>query len=59
MSATLELLYEQVADLQRQIDEANCVGADTTDLEIQITELKKKLNAAAVALNEGKTLLKG
>jgi uncharacterized coiled-coil DUF342 family protein len=59
MSATSELLYEQVEELQHKLDEVRSKGEDTTELEKQMKELREKLVAATSALNEGKTLLKG
>jgi len=59
MSATSEVIAEQIRQLKNKIQEAKAAGQDTTVLEEQHVELSKKFSTVTQALNEGKSLLKG
>ena len=59
MSATSEIIAEQIRQLKDKIREAKEAGRDTSDLEEHHAELSKKFSTATQALNEGKSLLKG
>lgn len=59
MSATSEVIAEQIRQLKNKIQEAKAAGQDTTALEEQHVELSKKFSTVTQALNEGKSLLKG
>ena len=59
MSATSEIIAEQIRQLKEKIKEAKEAGQDATSLEEQHAELSKKFSTVTQALNEGKSLLKG
>lgn len=59
MSATTEILTEQINQIKEKLAAARRSGKDTSDLEAQHTELTQKLVRAAGALNENKQILKG
>jgi len=59
MSATSEILAEQVRELERQINEQVATGQDCSDLRKKHSSLTEKLQAANNALNEGRQILKG
>jgi hypothetical protein len=59
MSATTEMIAEQLSQLKERMASARRRGEPTDDLERQHVDLLTRLNAASAALNEGKQLLKG
>jgi predicted DNA-binding protein (UPF0251 family) len=59
MSATSELLIEQIRDLSEKIAKATASGQDTVGLRGQLRDLNEQLQKVTHALNEGKALLKG
>lgn len=59
MSATTEIITEQIMHLKSKIDAAKRNGEDVTSLLIQHENLLRQLNVASQALNEGKQILKG
>jgi len=59
MSATTEMILEQLSQLKERMSSARRKGEETDDFERQYNELLTRLNAASSALNEGKQLLKG
>lgn len=59
MSATTEMLVEQINQIKEKISSARRSGSDTRDLENQCSELSNKLNLALSSLNENKQILKG
>ena len=59
MSATTELITEQLIQLKSKIDSAKKNGEDVTSLLVQHDALMRQLNAASQALNENKQILKG
>jgi len=59
MSATTQILIEQISQLKERIASARRLGQNTAELETQCSELSKKLTAASEALNEGRQILKG
>jgi flagellar hook-associated protein FlgK len=59
MSATSELLAEQIRDLETQINEKTNRGENVVALKEQRNLLLKELARANQALNEGKGVLKG
>ena len=59
MSATLELIAEQIRLLNEKIDAAAARGEDVSDATQQLRELNDRFTMASVALNENKAVLKG
>ena len=59
MSATTQILIEQISQLKERIASARRLGQDSSDLEAQCAELSKKLVSASEALNESRQILKG
>jgi hypothetical protein len=59
MSATTEMLVEQINQIKERMASARRSGQDTRELENQCSELSNKLNVALNSLNEGKQILKG
>jgi hypothetical protein len=58
MSATTELLTEQLTQLKERIASGRRKGTDVSDLEAKASELSKQL-MSAIALNESKQVLRG
>jgi hypothetical protein len=58
MSATTELLTEQLTQLKERIASGRRKGTDVSDLETKASELSKQL-MSAIALNESKQVLRG
>jgi hypothetical protein len=58
MSATTEMITEQIAQLKERISFGRRSGTDVSDLELKVSELSRQLMSAA-ALNESKNILKG
>lgn len=58
MSATTELLVEQIRKLQVELDSARLNGGPVSELERQLGELNKQLTVSQQALTESK-ILKG
>ncbi len=58
MSATTEIITEQIAQLKERIASGRRSGSDVSDLELKVSELSRQLMSAA-ALNESKNILKG
>lgn len=59
MSATSEILAEQLRKLEHQITELELSGGDSTHLKAARAKLSEQFRSATTALNEGKTVLKG
>ena len=59
MSATTEMIIEQINQIKEKMASARRSGRDTIELEIQHSELTQKLAKAVGALNENKQILKG
>lgn len=59
MSATTEMLIEQINQVKEKLSSARRQGLDTTELENTHTDLAKKLARASSAINENKQILKG
>lgn len=59
MSATTELLLEQIRQQEDAIRAAAESGHDTKSMREELKQLKTRLAAANQALNEGKQILKG
>ena len=59
MSATTELLMEQVQELKLRIAALEIVGENTDELKKKLLILQEKLFSASQALNESKQILKG
>lgn len=59
MSATTELLLEQIRQQEDAIRAAAESGHDTRSMREELGRLKKQLAQANQALNEGKQILKG
>jgi Mg2+ and Co2+ transporter CorA len=59
MSATTELLLEQIRQQEDAIRAAAESGHDTKSMREELLKLRQRLAQANQALNEGKTLLKG
>lgn len=58
MSATTELLLEQIKQTETAIMAAAEMGHDTTSMQHDLRHLRQKLALCNNALNEGKGLLK-
>jgi Mg2+ and Co2+ transporter CorA len=58
MSATTELLLEQIRQQEDAVRAAAEMGHDTKSMREELARLKKKLVQANQALNEDKQLLK-
>lgn len=56
MSATTELLMEQVEELRILIASKEIIGEDTTELKQKLDFMQKRLMTAAQSLNENKVL---
>lgn len=59
MSATAELIVEQIRTLTKEMNEASDRGENVDSHKARLIELNKQLVSAAKALNESKQLLKG
>ena len=59
MSATLELIAEQIRLLNEKIDVAAARGEDVSNAAQQLSELNSRFAMASMALNENKAVLKG
>lgn len=59
MSATTELLMEQVEELKSLISSKEIKGEDVASLKEKLQVLQAKLMNASHALNENKQILKG
>lgn len=59
MSASTELLLEQIRQQEDAIRAAAESGHDTKSMREELGRLKKRLAQASEALNENKQLLKG
>ena len=59
MSATTELLLEQIRQQEDAIRAAAESGHDTKSMREELQALKSRLAKANQALNEGKQILKG
>jgi len=59
MSATSELLAEQIRTIEKDIFEKQKRGENVIALKVQYSQLMEQLAAANQALNEGKGILKG
>lgn len=61
MSATTELLLEQIKKVEESLAVANSLGDEigSAILQKKLLHLRSQFNASASALNEGKAVLKG
>lgn len=59
MSATTELLLEQIRQQEDAIRAAAESGHDTKSMREELKRLRQRLAQASEALNEGKQILKG
>jgi|LauGreDrversion4_2_1035121.scaffolds.fasta_scaffold953449_2 hypothetical protein len=59
MSATTQLLMEQLEELRNTIVAKQLKGEDVTDLITRLVMLQEKLLQATQTLNESKQILKG
>lgn len=61
MSATTELLLEQIKKAEEALSVARSLGDEATivSLQTKIAKLNSQFSASASALNEGKAVLKG
>jgi len=59
MSATSEILAEQLRSIDEQIKQLEATGGDTTGLRKKRAQISEQFQAASQALNEGRTVLKG
>lgn len=59
MSATTELLIEQIRQVETELEVARASNADITLIEESLCLLRKKLTTSLQALNENKLILKG
>lgn len=59
MSATTEILTEQINQMKERISMARRAGKDCSELEQQCADLLQRLSLASGALNENKQILKG
>jgi len=59
MSATTEMLAEQINQIKERISMARRSGRDSSELEQQHSDLIQRLSVASSALNENKQILKG
>lgn len=59
MSATTELLSEQIKQMEDAITQAKEAGLDTTSLEKQLQDLRERFQRANEGVNDNKQLLKG
>lgn len=59
MSATSEALLESIQELEKQIALVKATNGETSKLENQLSELKKKHVSALNVLNENKQILRG
>ena len=59
MSATSELILQELQEIEKKIQEANDAGLDDSLLLEQKSKVLKRFKAATEALNEGKQVLKG
>lgn len=59
MSASAELIVDQIRTLTKEMNEASDRGENVESYKVRLTELNKQLGVATKALNENKQLLKG
>jgi hypothetical protein len=59
MSATTQLLMEQLEELRITIAAKRVRGEDVSELTVKMASLEEKLFTASQALNESKQILKG
>jgi type VI protein secretion system component VasK len=59
MSATSEILLQQIQKLENDVNTLSQVGADTTILKESLKVLYDQFNAANRALTENRVILKG
>jgi hypothetical protein len=59
MSATTEMIMEEIAQISQKLDELRSSGSTDPILEKKMAELSMKLRLSHSALSEGKRLLKG
>ena len=59
MSASVELLAEQIREVERKLNEQSSAGLDVSQLRKLHSELLERLTASNTALNEGRQILKG
>jgi hypothetical protein len=59
MSASVEILFDEIRVCETRIREASQRGADTTVLQEELRNLMSKFTAANGSLNEGRQILKG
>lgn len=59
MSATTELLSEQIKQTEDAIVQGRDAGLDTSSLEKQLQDLRERFQRANEGVNDNKQLLKG
>jgi len=59
MSATTEILLEEIKELEKQLAEAKSAGQPTVRLEGKLSVLRERLEVSNAQLNESKQILKG
>lgn len=59
MSASVELLAEQIRDIERKLNEPEPFVGFHATLRKTHSELMERLNVSNAALNEGRQILKG
>lgn len=59
MSASVEILLENIKSHEKLISELSATGGDTTALETELRNLRKKFSTANEVLTENKKILKG
>ena len=56
MSATSEILYEQIRMLEEAVSKADAEGSDSTSLRKDLSTARSRLASVNQALTEGKVL---
>ena len=59
MPATREATFIKIKQLEKMIQEAISRGEDPSELQLQLTEIRKTFVSSGMALNENSSLLKG
>ena len=59
MPATREAIFIKIKQLEKMIQETISRGEDPSELQLQLTEIRKSFVSSGMALNENSSLLKG
>lgn len=59
MPATREATFIKIKQLEKMIQETISRGEDPSELQLQLTEIRKTFVSSGMALNENSSLLKG